>query len=46
MEYSPQVIPTPDILQGLQQAGTIRELTIQPENIDYLIASMYREMEL
>ncbi|MCR4877221.1 MAG: ATP-binding cassette domain-containing protein [Clostridiales bacterium] len=46
VEYSPQVIPTPDILQGLQQAGTIRELTIQPENIDYLIASMYREMEL
>lgn len=46
VEYSPQVIPTPDILQRLQQAGTIREMTIQPENIDYLIASMYREMDL
>ena len=30
----------------LQQAGAIREMTIQPQNIDYLIASMYREMDL
>lgn len=44
--YSPQQIPTPDMLEILQRAGTIREMTIQPQNIDYMIARMYREMEL
>ena len=44
--YSPQSFPTPDMLSALQQAGPIREMTIQPRNIDELIASMYREMDL
>jgi ABC-2 type transport system ATP-binding protein len=44
--YSPGQIPTPEILEKLQQAGTIREMTIQPQNIDVLIAAMYREMDL
>ena len=44
--YAPQRIPTPEMLQTLQQAGMIREMTIQPQNIDYLIAKMYREMDL
>ena len=30
----------------LQQTGPIREMTIQPQNIDVLIATMYREMDL
>jgi len=30
----------------LQQAGPIREMTVQPQNIDHLIADMYREMGL
>lgn len=44
--YAPGQIPTPEILEKLQQAGTIREMTIQPQNIDVLIAAMYREMDL
>jgi len=44
--YAPGRIPTPEILEKLQQAGTIREMTIQPQNIDVLIAAMYREMDL
>ena len=38
--------PTAEVLSLLQQAGPIRELTAQPQNIDRLIAAMYREMEL
>ena len=44
--YSPQALPTARLLTLLQSAGSIRELTAQPENIDHLIAAMYREMGL
>ena len=44
--YSPREIPTADLLACLQQAGPIRELIIQPQNIDHMIAEMYREMAL
>ena len=44
--YAPQELPTPELLACLQQTGPIREMTIQPQNIDYLIATMYREMDL
>ena len=44
--YTPQQIATPDLLALLQQTGPIREMTIQPQNIDVLIATMYREMDL
>lgn len=44
--YDPRKNPTADILVSLQQAGTLRELTIQPQNIDHLIADMYQEMAL
>ncbi len=44
--YSPQEFPTPELLKSLQNAGKIREMTLQPENIDHLIASMYKEMDL
>ncbi|MBQ7678238.1 MAG: ATP-binding cassette domain-containing protein [Butyrivibrio sp.] len=44
--YSLNQIPTTEVLSMLQQAGTIRELTIEPQNIDHLIAAMYREMDL
>ena len=46
IQYAPREIPTPELLERLQKTGIIREMTIQPQNIDYLIASMYREMEL
>lgn len=44
--YAPQELPTPELVARLQQAGTIREMTIQPQNIDSMIAAMYREMDL
>ena len=44
--YSPKEYPTSDLLKDLQKAGKIREMTLQPENIDHLIASMYKEMDL
>ena len=44
--YAPQQIPTPEMVALLQQTGPIREMTIQPQNIDVLIATMYREMDL
>ena len=44
--YSPREVPTARMLSLLQGAGPIRELTAQPQNIDHLIAAMYKEMEL
>ena len=46
LTYSPAQIPTARILEILQEAGNIREMTLQPENIDHLIAAMYKEMDL
>ncbi len=44
--YSPEEYPTSELISRLQQAGTVRELTVQPQNIDRLVAAMYREMDL
>lgn len=44
--YEPEKLPTAELLSLLQQAGAIREMTVQPQNIDHLIADMYREMGL
>ena len=44
--YEPEKLPTAELLSLLQQAGPIREMTVQPQNIDHLIADMYREMDL
>ncbi len=46
LSYEPETLPTPDLLGLLQKAGAIREMTVQPQNIDRLIADMYREMDL
>ena len=44
--YAPETLPTAQLLSMLQSAGNIRELTAQPQNIDHLIAAMYKEMDL
>ena len=44
--YAPAEFPTDALIARLQEAGTIRELTVQPRNIDHLVADMYREMDL
>ena len=46
LTYQPDNLPTAELLTMLQQAGPIREMTVQPQNIDHLIADMYREMGL
>lgn len=46
LTYRQEDLPTADLLTILQQAGPIRELTVQPQNIDHLIADMYKEMGL
>ena len=46
LTYEPEKIPTAELLSRLQQGGAIREMTVQPQNIDYLIADMYQEMGL
>ena len=44
--YSPAQISTAQLLSLLQSAGEIRELTAQPQNVDHMIAAMYKEMDL
>ena len=44
--YSPAAYATSEMIARLQNAGTIREMTVQPRNIDHLVADMYREMDL
>ncbi|MBO7336311.1 MAG: ATP-binding cassette domain-containing protein [Lachnospiraceae bacterium] len=46
LTYSPAELPTARLLLLLQEAGPISEMTLQPENIDHLIAAMYKEMDL
>ena len=44
--YDHTAIPTAQMIALLQGAGPIREWTAQPQNVDHLIAAMYREMDL
>ena len=46
LTYEQEQISASELLNLLQQAGPIRELTMQSRNIDHLIADMYREMGL
>jgi len=44
--YSPSDIPTADMLALLQKAGNISEMTLESQNLDHMIAAMYKEMDL
>ena len=44
--FDHEKIPTAHVMSLLQCAGPIREWTAQPQNVDHLIAAMYREMDL
>ena len=46
MVYDHEQVPTARIMALLQSAGPIREWTAQPQNVDHLIAAMYKEMDL
>ena len=43
--YSPSDIPTADMLALLQNAGNISEMTLESQNLDHMIAAMYKEMD-
>lgn len=42
--YCPADMPTPVLLEKLQGYGHISELTAQSQNVDQMVARMYREM--
>ena len=44
--YSPSDIPTANMLALLQNAGNISEMTLESQNLDHMIAAMYKEMDL
>ncbi len=44
--YTPAQLPTAHLLSLVQSAGELRELTAQPQNVDHLIAAMYKELNL
>lgn len=46
LTYSPTVLPTGDLLRHVMAAGNLREMTLKEQNIDTLIARMYKEMAL
>ena len=46
LTYHPDEIGTGDVLPLLQAAGRLRELTVKPQDIDHLIAAMYKELDL
>ncbi len=46
LTYEPGKYPTSDLLPRVLAAGRVREMTIREQNVDELIARMYREMAL
>lgn len=46
IQYDKRETPTNLILSLLQKAGMLSELTVQEQQLDHLIAAMYREMAL
>ncbi len=46
LTYEPAQLPTSELLPKVLAAGTVREMTLKEQNVDELIARMYREMKL
>ena len=46
LRYDPARMPTGDVLARVLSAGSVREMTLKEQNVDELIARMYREMAL
>ena len=46
LTYEPAVTPTSELLPRILSAGRVREMTLKEQNVDELIARMYREMKL
>ncbi len=46
LTYEPGKLPASEILPSVLAAGRVREMTLKEQNVDELIARMYREMAL
>ena len=46
LTYEPAKLPTSELLPRVLAAGRVREMTLKEQNVDELIARMYREMRL
>ena len=46
LTYEPAVTPTSELLPQILSAGRVREMTLKEQNVDELIARMYKEMAL
>ncbi len=46
LRYNPRETPTGTLLEQLLHVGAVRELTLKEQNVDELIARMYKEMAL
>ena len=46
LSYEPAKMPTSELLPRVLAAGRVREMTLKEQNVDELIARMYKEMRL
>ena len=46
LTYEPAVTPTSELLPKILSAGRVREMTLKEQNVDELIARMYKELAL
>ena len=46
LTYEPAVTPTSELLPWVLSAGRVREMTLKEQNVDELIARMYKELQL
>ena len=46
LTYEPAVTPTSELLPQILSAGRVREMTLKEQNVDELIARMYKELAL
>lgn len=46
LTYEPAVTPTSELLPRVLSAGSVREMTLKEQNVDELIARMYKELAL
>ena len=46
LTYEPAVTPTSELLPRVLSAGRVREMTLKEQNVDELIARMYKELAL
>lgn len=44
VRYPSEIIAVSDLLDRIQETGKIRELTVKSENVDTLVAAVYKEM--